>query len=100
MRQSLLGAAALSALLGAAGEAAAQWQSYQADNQHSGRTDAAVNPLALSYAWSAPQGYSVPLMAGNTVFAMRDGGGSVPTSIRSFDLATGAVNWTFNQSFS
>lgn len=75
-----------------------QWTTYQADNQHSGRTSAVVNPGQLTYAWSAPTGYSIPLVVGESVFAMRNqqGVGSDTTTIRSFDRATGAVNWTYN----
>jgi hypothetical protein len=95
-----VGLALAGSLLGA-GPTVAQWTTYQADNQHTGRAGVIVNPLSISKVWSAPQGYGIPLVVGNTVYSMRNqqGIGGDTTSVRSFDLTTGAVNWTYSQQF-
>src|SRR5438552_3489097 len=57
---------------GGAGAARADWPTYQADNQHTGRAAVDVNPAALTLGWSAPQGYGIPLVVGGTAYAMRN----------------------------
>jgi hypothetical protein len=93
-------ALALSGLL-AATAAGADWPTYQADAQHSGLTSSAVNPFNLTKSWSAPQGYGIPLIVGNTIYSMRNqqGIGSDVTTVRSFNLVTGAENWTYTNTF-
>jgi hypothetical protein len=80
--------------------ARAQWPTYQGDIQHTGYTSATVDPSQIAVGWQAPQGYGVPLIVGNTVYAMRNGQGSGDsTTIRSFNAATGAANWTYTNKF-
>jgi hypothetical protein len=55
----------------------------------------------LTLKWSAPTGYATPLIVGNNVIATRNGQGtSTNSTIRSFNLDTGAVNWSFSGSYS
>ena len=79
------------------------WQYYQHDSAHTGDSSAFVNPQALSLAWSAsssPTGYSTPLIVGNTVYAMQNPAGTAnPATISSFDLANGAIKWSYTGSF-
>ena len=51
--------------------------------------------------WSAPTGYAVPLVVGDNVISMRNqfGVGLDMTSVTSFRLADGAVNWTYTNRF-
>jgi len=83
------------------------WPYYQHDARHTGYSSAIVNPQALSRAWTAPSfftgGYSTPVIVGNTIYAMQNqqgySGGGLRTRVTSFDLATGAINWTYSGSF-
>jgi PQQ-like domain len=76
------------------------WAYYQHDAAHTGDSTATVDPTALSLAWSAPTGYSTPLVVGNTVYATENAGGtSSPTTISSFALANGAINWNYSGHF-
>ena len=81
------------------------WPYYQHDASHTGNSSALVNPQALSLAWTAPSpppsttGYSTPVIVGNTIYAMREGINGSQTTISSFDLATGAINWSYTGTF-
>ncbi|MFZ3374945.1 MAG: hypothetical protein WA183_05280, partial [Chthoniobacterales bacterium] len=75
------------------------WPDYQHDTAHTGRSNAVVDPTALSLAWSAPHGYTTPLVVGNTVYATKNGGANGTTTISSFDLFTGAINWSYSGTF-
>jgi hypothetical protein len=98
----LIGAAA--AILFARAVAADDWPYYQHDAWHTGASSAFVNPQALSLAWTAPSsptGYSTPVIVGNTIYAMQNqqGIGGAQTTISSFDLATGAIHWSYTGNF-
>jgi hypothetical protein len=80
--------------------AADDWQFYQHDPAHTGDSTAVINPLALSLEWTAPTGYSTPLTVGNAVYATKNGQGTnTPTTISSFALDSGAVNWSYTNTF-
>ena len=89
------------ALLVAATARADDWPTYQHDPQHTGRSSASYDPTTLIKAWSAPQGYSTPTVVGDSVYAMRNqqGVGNDVTSVSSFRLSDGAVNWTYQSKF-
>jgi hypothetical protein len=72
---------------------ATDWPIYQSDNQHSGFTTATTDPTKITLQWSAPQGYSVPLLVGSDIYAING------TKINSFDSVTGAINWTYTGSY-
>jgi hypothetical protein len=78
------------------------WPTYLHDDQHTGRTSASIDPAGLSTkpAWSAPVGYSVPLIVGNRIYAMASqfGIGEDLTRIAAFDLTSGDVLWEKEQS--
>src|SRR5882757_2239639 len=98
----LIGAAA--AILFARSAAADDWPCYQHDAWHTGDSSALVNPQALSLAWTAPSsptGYSTPVIVGNTIYATQNqqGIGGSQTTVTSFNLATGAVNWSYTGNF-
>src|SRR5439155_25736788 len=98
----LIGAAA--AILFARSVAADDWPHYQHDTWHTGDSSAVVIPQTLSLAWTAsssPTGYSTPVIVGNTIYAMQNqqGIGNSQTTISSFDLATGAINWSYTGNF-
>jgi PQQ-like domain len=77
------------------------WPYYQHDSCHTGSSSAVVNPQALSFAWSAPSpppsttGYSTPVIVGNTIYAMQESISASHTTISSFDISTGAINWSY-----
>src|ERR1700726_1449948 len=76
------------------------WPFYQHDASHTGDSDALITPSALSLAWSAPTGYSTPLVMGDTVFGTLNGGGTnTPSVISSFALSNGAINWSYSENF-
>ena len=80
------------------------WPYYQHDASHTGDSSAFVNPLTLSLAWTAPSsptGYSTPVIVGNTIYAMQNqqGIGNSQTTVSSFDLATGAIHWSYTGNF-
>ena len=80
------------------------WPYYQHDAWHTGDSSAIVNPKALSLAWTAPSsptGYSTPVIVGNTIYAMQNqqGIGNSQTTVSSFDLSTGAINWSYTGNF-
>ena len=77
------------------------WPYYQHDAWHTGGSSAVVNPQTLSFAWSAPSpppsttGYSTPVIVGNTIYAMQESISASQTTISSFDISTGAINWSY-----
>src|SRR6266404_7839621 len=80
------------------------WPYYQHDAWHTGDSTAFVNPQALSLAWTAPSsptGYSTPVIVGNNIYAMQNQGGfgELHTTVSSFDLSTGAINWSYSGNF-
>lgn len=77
---------------------ATDWPSYQHDVEHTGASNAIVNPAELTLAWSAPEGYATPVIIGDTIYSTSNqGGGS--TLISAFHLATGAIRWTYSGNF-
>jgi hypothetical protein len=95
---------ALGAILFARSVVADDWPYYQHDAWHTGNSSALVNPQALSLVWTAPSfptGYSTPVIVGNTIYAMQNqqGIGGSQTTVSSFDLATGAINWSYTGNF-
>jgi len=103
VRLQAIGAAAT--ILFARLVAADDWPYYQHDPWHTGDSNAVVNPPALAFAWTAPPpppsttGYSTPVIVGNTIYATREGINGSQTRISSFDLSTGAINWTYSGKF-
>ena len=80
------------------------WPCYQHDASHTGNSSAIVDPQALSLAWTAPSsftGYSAPVIVGNTIYAIQNqqGFGEYQTTVSSFDLSTGAINWSYTGNF-
>lgn len=100
-RQVVRGFLAIGGTVLLSGQCYSQWTTYQADTQHTGRSSVNVNPMNLAFQWQAPQGYSVPLIVGNSIYSMRNqqGVGGDITSIRSFDLASGSANWTYSENY-
>src|SRR4029079_7959663 len=73
----------------------ADWATYQHDAAHTGRSSASFNPTQLKKAWTAPQGYSNPIVVGNSIFAMRHGANNnSPSTITSFNLIDGTQSWS------
>ena len=100
-RIQVIGGAAAILLTGSV--IADDWPYYQHDAWHTGESGALVNPQALSLAWTAPSsptGYSTPVIVGNSIYAMQNQQG-IPsqTTVSSFDLATGALNWSYTGDF-
>jgi hypothetical protein len=96
--------AAAGTILLARSVVADDWPYYQHDAWHTGDSSAVVNPQALSLAWTAPSsptGYSTPVIVGNNIYAMQNqqGIGNSQTTISSFDLSTGAINWSYTGDF-
>jgi hypothetical protein len=92
------------AILFARSVVADDWPYYQHDAWHTGDSSAFVNPQALSLAWTAPSsptGYSTPVIVGNNIYAMQNqqGIGGSQTTVSSFDLLTGAINWSYTGNF-
>jgi hypothetical protein len=93
------------AILFARSVVADDWPYYQHDIWHTGNSSAVVDPQALSLAWTAPSlptGYSTPVIVGNMIYAMQNQqgvGGGPQTTVSSFDLSTGAINWSFSGDF-
>jgi hypothetical protein len=77
------------------------WPYYQHDAWHTGNSNASVNPQALAFAWTAPPpppsttGYSTPVIVGNTIYAMEESISASQTTVSSFDISTGAINWSY-----
>src|SRR5437764_9399761 len=90
---------AAGAILLAGSVVADDWPYYQHDAGHTGNSSAVVNPQALSLAWTAPSGYAIPLIVGNSIYAMINFGGTRGSPISSFNLSTGAINWTYRGNF-
>src|SRR6266480_5889015 len=95
---------AIGAILFARSVAADDWPYYQHDASHTGNSSALVNPQALSLAWTAPSsptGYSTPVIVGNSIYAMQNqqGIGGSQTTVSSFNLSTGAINWSYSGNF-
>ena len=102
---SIHAGAAVAAILLTESAVADDWPYYQHDAAHTGNSNAIVDPQTLSLAWTAPSlptGYSTPVIVGNTIYAMQNqaGGGNSHTTVSSFDLATGAINWSYIGNFS
>jgi hypothetical protein len=102
VRVQVIGAAG--AILLARSVVADDWPYYQHDAWHTGNSGAFVNPQALSLAWTAPSsptGYSTPVIVGNTIYAMQNqgGNGNSHTTVSSFNLSTGAINWSYTGDF-
>lgn len=74
---------------------AQEWAQLQHDPAHTGRTGATIVPSRLSLAWSV-SGYYKPRIVGQSVFAVAyvDNGNS--TSVNSFSLETGKLNWSYS----
>ena len=92
------------AILFARSVVADDWPYYQHDAWHTGDSSALINPQTLSLAWTAPSsptGYSTPVIVGNSIYAMQNqqGIGQSQTKVSSFDLATGAINWSYTGNF-
>lgn len=92
------------AILFARSAAADDWPYYQHDARHTGNSIALINPQTLSLAWTAPSsptGYSTPVIVGNSIYAMQNQGGigQSQTKVSSFDLTTGAINWSYTGNF-
>jgi hypothetical protein len=91
------------AVCGAAGAFDARgddWTAYQHDSSHTGRSGASFDPRDARLGWSAPRGYSSPVVVGQTVVATRNGNydpfQTPPTrGVAAFDLRTGTRKWTF-----
>lgn len=87
----------------AAPASAMAWLHYQGSPAHTGLAPGAIGPRSLQFQWSAPTGFSVPLVAVDVVYAMRTQGGtpSPDTRVVAFDLTTGANEgeWTRSLSF-
>jgi outer membrane protein assembly factor BamB len=95
---------AAGAILFAQSAVADDWPYYQHDAWHTGDSSALVNPQPLSLAWSAPSsptGYSTPVIVGNHIYAMQNqqGIGNSQTTVSSFELLTGAINWSYTGNF-
>ena len=78
------------------------WPYYQHDLGHTGNSNAFVDPQALSLAWTAPQstsGYSTPVIIGNTIYAMRPARNGSLSTVSSFALSTGVINWSYSGDF-
>jgi outer membrane protein assembly factor BamB len=91
----------VSSVLATAPLRADDWQSYQHDPARTGRSTAVINPRKLTVGWKAPVGYSTPLIVGDRIYSTRNGqgiGGSA-TVITAFELATGAVIWSYSANF-
>jgi hypothetical protein len=103
IRSQVIGAAG--AILFAGSVIADDWPYYQHDALHTGSSSALVDPQALAFAWTAPSpppsttGYATPVIVGNTIYAMQEGINKSQTTISSFDLATGAINWSYTGTF-
>jgi hypothetical protein len=91
----------VSGLMALSGLKTIAWPTYQQNPLHTGRTPAHVDPAGLTLAWKAPTGFSVPLIVGQAVISMKNqqGIGNDSTSIRSFQLQTGEVNWDYTDKF-
>jgi hypothetical protein len=103
-RWKVTGDLATVAILFAKSVVADDWPYYQHDIWHTGDSSAFVDPQALSLAWTAPSlptGYSTPVIVGNGIYAMQNqqGIGGPQTTVSSFDLATGAINWSYSGDF-
>ncbi len=80
--------------------AAEQWSVYQHDIAHTGYTSASLDPKKLNLIWSAPIGYATPLIVGDNVIAMHNGQGTGTSStVSSFRLSDGHVNWSFTGNY-
>src|SRR5437879_6528887 len=102
VRIQVIGAAA--AILFARSVVADDWPYYQHDVWHTGDSSGFVNPQALSLTWTAPSsptGYSTPVIIGNNIYAMQNqqGIGGSHTTVSSFDLSTGTINWSYTGEF-
>jgi outer membrane protein assembly factor BamB len=77
-----------------------EWPTYQHDVHHTGRSAAAFDPRDLRPAWTSPAGYANPVVAGDTVYALRSAFGvGVPSHYAAFDLADGRLKWSFSGDF-
>jgi hypothetical protein len=77
------------------------WETYAHDLSHPSRSGASFNPQDLHFAWKAPQGYATPLIVGDYVIATKNGFGTGNlTTITSFRISDGAVNWSYSNNWS
>jgi hypothetical protein len=87
----------------ATGTPIVDWPYYQHDPSHTGASDVVVNPAALSLAWkapSSPNGYSAPVIVGNSIYAIQHSRSfNSQMTISSFDLSTGTINWSYTGTF-
>jgi hypothetical protein len=44
-------------------------------------------------------GYSTPVIVGNTIYATQEGISGGQTTVSSFNLSTGAINWSYSGQF-
>ena len=103
--------AAVVSLLTVSAAWAHDWGQYQHDAAHTGRSQAVVNPLDLTLAWTAPTvptfpgsfqklGYSNPVIVGDTVFGtLKSFDTNIPTTISAFFLVNGVAKWTYSGNF-
>ena len=76
------------------------WETYQHDTAHTGFSNSSPYAPGLVLKWSAPTGYATPQIVGNDVIATKNGQGTgTPTTISSFQLDTGALNWSYTASY-
>jgi hypothetical protein len=76
------------------------WPTYQHDPAHTGHSTASPDPASLALRWRAPIGYSTPLIVGQNVIATHNGQGTnTPTTVTSFQLNTGTVNWSYSDTY-
>jgi len=73
---------------------AGDWDNYQHDPYHTGRTSASFDPRKLQLAWSLPGGYFKPIVSGNQVFVSRNS--VLGSEYASFDLHSGRRIWGGN----
>jgi hypothetical protein len=82
---------------------AADWPYYQHDAEHTGRSTAVIDAPKLMHSWTAPDGYAMPQIVGDTVYSTKSQGGYSGTGwatyVSAFDLVTGAMKWTYSGSF-
>lgn len=79
---------------GASIASAQDWNAYLHDPQHTSRSSASLDPKLLRLKWNAPEGFSRPLIIGDTVYAVdfRNSGTGVG-DVAAFDLESGAIKW-------
>ena len=72
------------------------WQTYQHDSAHTGRSTATYNPALLKKAWGVAEFAQVfPIVAGNSLYEIRNNSSN---TVSSFNLISGQKNWSTNLS--